>query len=369
MKCCIECFKDREIRDRFNSFNERGNCDFCGAHDKKVLDLDTMDSREIHDQNLAVDFENLTEQFTNDNSTDFLDQRHMLSDYLEKHTSIFSASISSEKIAKFLKCLLPQQYKENPALFDQPVIPTYLLNKDKMKKEGIFYGKTWKYFKYDIQHNNRFHSTMVNGEILADFFKDCSISLKDKKRLYRARISNNGVPLKPKDMWSAPFGLASPGRLNASGIGYLYLSEDIMVCLQEIKASVNDICTVATFEVETNDLKVVDLGQISNISIFTTPSLSRYLMNYDIFQDIDSAMIKTSQKNKSETEFVPTEFMSDLIKSTGADGIMYKSTLDASIEDVVLFDGSESNNSKIHQLDSEIKTYRITKSSYEKDLL
>lgn len=368
MKCCIECFKDREIRDRFKSFNEKGNCDFCGAHNKKVLDLDARNSQEINDQNLAIDFENLIEQFTNDSNTNFVNKRHMLSDYLEKHTSIFSDSVSSEKILQFLKCLLPQQYNENPDIFDQPVIPAYLLNKDKLEREGIFYGKTWKDFKHDIQHNNRFHSTMVNDKILADFFEDCSIFLKDKKRLYRARISDDGEPLKSQNMWSAPFGSASSGRLNASGIGYLYLSEDIMVCLQEIKASVNDICTVATFEIETDDLKVVDLGQISNISIFTTPSLSRYLMNYDVFQDIDSAMIETSQKNKSEIEFAPTEFMSDLIKSTGADGIMYKSTLDTSINDIVLFDGAESTNSKIHQLDSEIKTYRITKSSYEKDL-
>lgn len=138
-----------------------------------------------------------------------------------------------------------------------------------------------------------------------------------------------------------------------------------MTCLQEIKASVNDICTVATFEIRTDNLKVVDLGQIANISIFTTPSLSRYLMNYDVFQEIDAAMIETSQKNKSEIEFAPTEFMRDLIKSTGADGIMYKSTLDTSIENVVLFEGSRSSHYKIHQIDSEIKTFRITKSSYE----
>lgn len=224
MKCCIECFKDKDIRARFKYFSEKDNCDFCGSHNQKVLDLDTINSQEINDQNIAVDFENLIEQFTNESNKDFVNHRHMLSDYLEKHTSIFSEYVSSEKISQFLKCLLPQQYKENPDIFDQPVIPTYLLDKEKMKNEGIFYGENWKDFKMDIQRNNRFHSTKVNEEILANFFEDCSIFLKDKKRLYRARISNNGEPLRPQDMWSAPFGLASSGRLNALEIGYLYLS-------------------------------------------------------------------------------------------------------------------------------------------------
>ncbi|MFT8995497.1 MAG: hypothetical protein ABF992_11225 [Lentilactobacillus hilgardii] len=88
------------------------------------------------------------------------------------------------------------------------------------------------------------------------------------------------------------------------------------VKLQEIKAAVNDICTVATFEIK-EPLQLVDLSQILNIGIFNSPEKDVYLMNQDILQNIDSAMRKSSTRNRSEVTYAPTEYMSDLIKLMG----------------------------------------------------
>ncbi|MBZ2200239.1 MAG: hypothetical protein ABGA11_06025 [Liquorilactobacillus hordei] len=127
------------------------------------------------------------------------------------------------------------------------------------------------------------------------------------------------------------------------------LFNDWKVKLQEIKAAVNDICTVATFEIK-ELLQLVDLSQILNIRIFNSPEKDVYLMNQDILQNIDSAMRKSSTRNRSEVTYVPTEYMSDLIKLMGVDGIMYNSTVSTDSTDIVLF-----ADKKLIQITSAIK--------------
>ncbi|MFT8384814.1 RES family NAD+ phosphorylase [Lentilactobacillus hilgardii] len=87
-----------------------------------------------------------------------------------------------------------------------------------------------------------------------------------------------------------------------------------------------------------------------NIRIFNSPEKDVYLMNQDILQNIDSAMRKSSTRNRSEVTYVPTEYMSDLIKLMGVDGIMYNSTVSTDSTDIVLF-----ADKKLIQITSAIK--------------
>ncbi|AKP65358.1 hypothetical protein FC99_GL002591 [Levilactobacillus koreensis JCM 16448] len=70
-------------------------------------------------------------------------------------------------------------------------------------------------------------------------------------------------------------------------------------------------------------------------------------------------MRATSGQERSEVAYVPTEYMSDLIKSMGVDGIMYDSTLRPDVQDLVLF-----NEDSLEQIDSELVTYRISGLDY-----
>lgn len=369
MKCCVNCFRDTDIRERIVSLNEKGSCDFCDMQNVYIMDLEKASTQEEYAKGLVLVFETLIEQFTTHFQKEYFDQASKLADFLEKNTRIFCMDASN--ISKFLKMILPQVYADKQALFDGLVIPTYLKDPQQVSQNGIFKGESWQAFQNDIRYNNRFHSTMVNEKILLDFFDACKISIGKGKRLYRARISENESPLLDHQMWAAPKGQASPRRLNASGIGYLYLSEDSNAALEEIKPAVNDVCTIATFEVIADKkcaLRVVDLGQISNISIFTS-EVSRYLMNQNILSKIDLAMRKTSKRNRSEVKYAPTEYMSDLIKSMDVDGIRYKSTLSPDVNNIVLFNENADGHSKIKQINSELKTVKISKLHYEKVIM
>lgn len=39
MKCCIDCFKDSEIRKIIRLYGEKGNCDFCSSKNTYVYDI------------------------------------------------------------------------------------------------------------------------------------------------------------------------------------------------------------------------------------------------------------------------------------------------------------------------------------------
>ncbi|MFT8427872.1 MAG: RES family NAD+ phosphorylase [Leuconostoc mesenteroides] len=342
---------------RIEDLSEMGNCDFCNSQNVSIMNLTKASHKGIYAANVASDFEDIIDQYTTEVPNDLIDKSHKISDFLSQVPNLFK--IDNDKIATFLKELLLNRYSADPDLFDKVTIPVYLKNKDYMKKYGIFKGKSWSDFEHDIKFNNRFHSKMSNDKILLAFFDDCSVKLSVGKRLYRARISKDKLPIGCRQMGAAPLGFSQSGRLNASGIGYLYLSDDWEVALKEIKAAVNDVCTVATFEVK-EPLHLVDLSQIINISIFNSPEKDVYLMNQDILQDIDGAMRKSSTKDRSEVAYAPTEYMSDLIKSMKVDGIMYKSTISTDRDDVVLFSGK-----KLNQIVSDIRTYRITGLTYE----
>lgn len=363
MNCCVRCFIDADIQARIETLNIKGNCDFCGTQNVWVLDVTRASERGSYAKGFAADFEDLLDQFTTDINDELRDRARRLSDYLEDLTNSFR--LPDAKILSLLRALLPQKYDEDPALFDNLVIPRYLTNSDLELKRGVFKGKTWQEFEADVKWNNRFYSKLPNVDVLISIFSRCVIDVASGERFYRARISSNGGSIPANEMGCAPRGLATSGRLNASGIGYLYLCSSSETTLAEIKAAAGDVCTIATFvvnPVKNEKLRVVDLSQISQLGVFgSEDEKDIFLMNHDILSDIDFAMRKSSGRNRSEIEYAPTEYLSDMIKSMGVDGIRYKSTLDQSVVDMVLF-----NDDKVAQLENELTSCKIEKLQYIK---
>lgn len=370
MKCCINCFNDNDIRDRIRSLKERGTCDFCGSTNVEVLDIDK--AREIKNgyaEGFVADFRDLVDQFTDVFPKEkFSRQSDKLVNYLLNLTNSFN--LPSDKLYDLLKALLPDYYRKSPDVFNNVVIPTYLLNDASMSTYGVFGINTWEDFENDIRYHNRFHSTMANTEMLTKFFDGCRVTLdpNDKKRYFRARVSRDGKAISPENMGAAPRDKSSSGRLNASGIGYLYLCDDDNVALTEIKAAVNDVCTTVTYEI-VNQVEVVDISNIVNVGIFQS-SLDKdvYLMNQKTLQKLDQAMRTSSGRKRSEVAYVPTEYISDLIKAMDVDGIMYDSTVSSAsgknVKDIVLF-----KEDKVRRISSETRSFRIKALDYQRTSL
>ncbi len=351
MRCCEKCFGDAEIISRIKTIKQKGNCDFCGSKNVYTLDIDAAKNSDTYAPGFIADFVDLAELFK---SSMRPGKSRKLSDFLKSSTSIFSNKIHWDHVDSLIRELISDSPEISSDFLNQLVEPLYLSDQKQLSEFGIFHGKSWTDFEKDIKTNNRFHSKIVNDEILQLFFRhNIKIIRSSNQRFYRARISDTGKALLPKEMKITPLGKSTSGRLNASGIGYLYLSEDESVCLSEIKASVEDVVSIASFKVKRGkSLFLVDLSAIAKTSLFsfsddkTTP-----LMNWENLQKIDESMTKLSSKDRSEIEYAPTEYISDLIKSTTipseiesqgkedmlVDGIIYKSTLNNNVRDLVLF--------------------------------
>lgn len=361
-RCCERCFNDADIKARITDIGDKGNCDFCKSKNVNTLDINKALSDQEYSKNIINDFKDVLELYViydDIDNLDYSDKAHRLGDQLEGNTNIFG--LKSEMITKLLKTMFPDYYNKSRDLFDSLVIPKYLLDKSLEKSSGIFKGETWSHFENEIKYVNRFHSNLANDNILKVFFGNLSINLKKGVSFYRARISDSGKVISNDNMGAAPNGKATSGRLNASGIGYLYLCQKYEIAIAEIKGSLNDLCTVAKFETS-QEIEVVDLSQITELSIFSfSDNKETYLMNYEILRQLDSAMSKISGKDRSEVEYVPTEYISDLIKEAGFEGILYTSTIDGMTKDLVLFE-----NLKVELQEDETKSYRIEMINYPK---
>ena len=144
-------------------------------------------------------------------------------------------------------------------------------------------------------------------------------------------------------MSAPPVGASSEGRANAKGITCLYLANEVETALHEVRAGLFDYVSVAKFRLK-QDISVVDLRFISQISPFSVPELLDYAINKQYLVKLDSEMSKSLRRSDSTLDYVPTQYIVDFIKSIEHDGqkdysgIVYNSTTYPDGYNLAIFD-------------------------------
>lgn len=359
MKCCLECFSDIQIRNWIRDVGEDGYCDVSARHHThltKTIDLDRFKNDSGYIKGFQSEFIEIFDLYIPSNSR-HLRYAQKLSAQLKEHWGIFN--LETNELEKLLESLAPKYFHDNPKMLHELVIPLYVTNKEYQNKFGIFSGKSWPEFENIIRHENRYHSRIMVTENLTAFLQYLVVSIAaDETRYYRARkiLESERLLLNVHDLVTvgpAPVTKASAGRLNAPGFSYLYLGSDETTSLVEIKTAIQDLVAIGTFKV-TTPLQVVDLDGLVELSPFGGVDKMAYLVNRPILLDIDKAMRRQSSRNRSEVDYVPTEFISDLIKTMGVDGMRYASSVDSAAFDLVLFRADKvslAGNIKIYEID------------------
>lgn len=125
----------------------------------------------------------------------------------------------------------------------------------------------------------------------------------------------------------APAERVSSGRANPNHISYLYLSEDEMTPVYEIRPMIGEVVSVARFRVK-KALKVYDF----------TKNFCSSIDCGDIMPLINTIGNKFSCPVRGrEEDYLPTQYLSEMIKNMGFDGIRFRSSLRADGVNVVLF--------------------------------
>jgi hypothetical protein len=132
---------------------------------------------------------------------------------------------------------------------------------------------------------------------------------------------------------------APAGRANPQGIPYLYLSKSIETTLYEIRATFLDDVSVGTFIIK-NDSKIilVDFTESPNLFL-NVDEIVDYTKSMLLKRYISKELSKPIRRYDSELEYIPTQFICEFIRHfTGADGILFNSSLHKGGKNIVLFD-------------------------------
>lgn len=317
MKVCENCFEDVELKGFISSNSlENGNCDYCNGQDVELIDFNE----------LADFFTGLLDLFIPEKNGKSLDS------IIREDWNLFS--VKSNK--KLLNDIL-QEIKTN--------IKSHSTNVNYIS--SVYNSSSyWEELKETIKWKSRFLTNIDQiKELHWDlFFQDAKVPIDSTRKFYRARLHDNG---QKKAFDNAKMGhpdkyKVSEGRANPQGIPFLYLSQSLETTLYETRASYLDDISVGTYTIKNDvSLSLIDFTVIP--SAFTLNEqkapLEELVAGILLKKRISKELSKPLRRHDSNIEYIPTQFICEYIRYiTGADGIIFKSSLHIGGINIVLFD-------------------------------
>lgn len=250
----------------------------------------------------------------------------------------------------------------------------------------------WNEFTHDLIYKDRFSSSRKVVDVIKSFSEKCTVKIEKGQVLYRARIyrqdplreflsdvfknpaeekssdkndSRNdyfnmqladfimavekGSPqsekiieaynkwqrkqfkgYKASDSGAPPVDVGSAGRINPERIRYLYLAEDPETAIYEVRPTIGQYVSVASFKTVA-EVKIYDLARE-----IKPQKGESFEIDYSLFNVIQK---RFSEPNTGDTlRYLPTQYLGELIKQIGFDGLRFKSSLKNGGINVVLFD-------------------------------
>lgn len=320
MKCCVKCFNDTEIKAIIESFKIKGNCDFCEGQDVYTYDLET--------DNTIVDlFDGLLDIYSAESS--------LPDDYPKEHLDLLKNILTSKwnifterpnRVYKLIIHICSKKYNEQPELFSSNVGIKEAFDQDYLEKYSVIRRYHWNNFVTAIKKQNRFHTDYINKEVLSLFLKSVEKTYEKGTIFYRARMCSNETGIDTSQMGAPPATKATAGRANSEGISCLYLADSQKTTIHEIRAGIYDYITIGKF-VLLQDIIVINLADIDKISPFSEMDYTQYAVNMEHLKMIRNELAKPLRRYDSALDYLPTQYISDYIKSQMYDGIEYISIM------------------------------------------
>jgi hypothetical protein len=239
------------------------------------------------------------------------------------------------------KAIAINEYSDFSDLFQNNVS---LKSKDILEIKSSEIHSIWNSFKEVIKYQNRFHiskTNLIDLEQLKLFFMDEGETfikyIKKGRCFYRCRISTK-KGFENKKMGNPPNKLATSGRANPKGISYLYLGNSIETTLYETRASLFDYVSVGKFKLK-EDIKILDLRNpdYDIIPWSENDFIDTYIIYSSFIKTLQAEISLPIRKQDKELDYIPTQYISEYIKSLGFDGVEYQSSLDKEGYNLAIF--------------------------------
>lgn len=314
MKVCTSCFKDIELNEFIKlSSSEKGKCDYCSKEiDSEILDI----------EKLFFFFREFIGIFRED------EDGKILVEILNDDWNLFSGNNVARAILSDILTAIGSPIST----------PEQRVNYSKEIIENISY---WEDLKKKLKWESRF---LTNTDLLFElgwdsFFNKTSI-LPSGEELFRARIHQEGEQkvFDLEDMGCPPKEKVISGRANPQGIPYLYLSKKLETTLYETRAAYLDEISIGKFRIK-EDQNIVLVDFTEDVSSFLNfENIIDYTKSVLLKKKISIDLSKPMRRYDSELEYIPTQFICEFIRYiTGADGILFNSSLHEVGQNIVLF--------------------------------
>ena len=185
----------------------------------------------------------------------------------------------------------------------------------------------WSSLKQEIQSVNRF---FAGRNFIKDIVNAIKTDLTDyvistELELFRVRSTTGNAAREPNEMGAPIAEKSTPGRANPAGIPYLYLASDKNTAVCEVRPHQKDKLTIGTFKPSAK-LKCVDLRNPRIDSPFKHEHNLQYFVSICGFlRHLGEELSKPIGNQKREYEYLPTQYLCELIKNLGYDGVIYRS--------------------------------------------
>lgn len=244
--------------------------------------------------------------------------------------------------------LAPQDVR----LFLESVVPGHALlgagtrvrlNTPEGGSSGADHLTSWTAFSEEIRKRNRyFPKTVPDLALLAQVLSESVRRVDPDVDLFRGRIFEDCAPTK-SEMGAPPAERAAAGRANPVGIPYLYLAYSRETCLYEARATTLSKLAVGRFRPK-RQLSVLNLADIEPpdfFSLLEVESIDAQVSRaayHRYLTALGDELCKPIRSSDRLTDYIPTQYLCEMAKSIGLDGVLYSSSLDPSGRNVVLFD-------------------------------
>lgn len=309
--CCINCFSDKFLEEQIKDIStKKGKCDYCDSENINIIS--TLE----------------------------------LQDFFEQIFDIYEVNEDGLRLSEILdldwKMFKVNKYTANEILSEALDNQEILTNKYINSLEKLS-SDVWDNFKNELKYKNRYfpNDKEFNKKSLKETIQYFE-SYDYVKEVYRARINKDGLQLSEEQMGKPPKGKSSQGRANPIGISYLYVASDESTAISEIRPHKGDSVTVAKIKLPEN-LCFLDIrspkNTISPFS-FTDNVLESLYKDIDLLERFGEELSKPVLPREANIEYLSSQYLTELVKHYGFNGLLYKSSVGQGYN-IVIFDDFE----------------------------
>lgn len=330
---CIECAKDIRLKKLIQNYNTKGICTYCG-NTKYTIDVYSNEFIQMIKALIRYHYSewNYNEHWGGDGYTTlFLEEDNV---FFNKQN--FKDSEHYDDLVARIDCFkVYEDYDKGVSIF-----AGYYEGEQNPLLQSV--KSTLDFSIIDIEHKlkneNYFKFEDRITQILSEYSDICKSKIEKDSEFYRARIgysdSKRSIlgggfegeiifqPYANSEIGAPPPHLAGFGRINRSGVSYLYCASDKYTAISEIRPHPGDIVSIGKF-ISNKDLFIFDLTEAQFLQFYQSDERLSMFRKINTFTELMQKVVPPSERQAYNI----TQLIADCVRKLKFDGILFPSSV------------------------------------------